>query len=150
MLTAVLDLHLSKVASPVALDMKDNIYVDNILSGCNTEEELLTYYKHSRELMSQANFNLRSWSSNSHQLQAVTAREKTSDPKPTVGLLGLQWNTITDTVSLAPKQLPPTNTSFITKRDVLQTSSQIYDPLGWVTPVTVRAKILLRKYGRLS
>ena len=145
MLAAVLDLHLSKVASPVALDMKDNIYVDNILSGCNTEEELLTYYKHSRELMSQANFNLRSWSSNSHQLQAVTAREKTSDPKPTVGLLGLQWNTITDTVSLAPKQLPPTNTSFITKRDVLQTFSQIYDPLGWVTPVTVRAKILLQQ-----
>ncbi|XP_065889733.1 uncharacterized protein [Dysidea avara] len=144
-LAAVLDLHLSKVASPVALDMKDNIYVDNILSGCNTEEEILNYYKHSRELMSQANFNLRSCSSNSHQLQAVTAREKTSDPKPTVGLLGLQWNTITDTVSLAPKQLPPTNTSFIIKRDVLQTSSQIYDPLGWVTPVTVRAKILLQQ-----
>ena len=61
MLAAVLDLHLSKVASPVVLDMKDNIYVDNVLSGCNTEEELLTYCKHSRELMSQANFNLRSW-----------------------------------------------------------------------------------------
>ena len=61
MLAAVLDLHLSKVASPVALDMTDNIYVDNILSGCNREEELLTYYKHSRELMSLANFNLRSW-----------------------------------------------------------------------------------------
>ena len=31
------------------------------------------------------------------------------------------------------------------KRDVLQTSSQIYDPMGWVTPVTVRAKILLQE-----
>ena len=148
MLAAVLDLHLSKVVSPVALDMKDNIYIDNILSGCNTEEELLTYYKHSCELMSQANLNLWSWSSSSHQLQAVTAREKTSDPKPTVGLLGLWWSTITDTVSLAPKQLPPTNTSCITKRDVLQTSSQIYDPLGWVKSVTVRAKILLQQVWR--
>ena len=31
MLAAVLDLHLSKVTSPVAADMKENIYVDNIL-----------------------------------------------------------------------------------------------------------------------
>ena len=42
-LAAVLDLHLSEVASPVAVDMKENIYFDNILSGCNTEDELLTY-----------------------------------------------------------------------------------------------------------
>ena len=145
MLAAVLDLHLSKANSPVAIDMKDNIYVDNILSGCHTEQELLAYYKQSRELMSKANFNLRSWSSNSPNLQAITTKDKTSEPKPTVGLLGLRWNTITDTLSLSPKQLPPTNTTFITKRDVLQTSSQIFDPLGWVTPVTVRAKIMLQE-----
>ena len=35
--------------------------------------------------------------------------------------------------------------SFISKRDVLQSSSQIYDPLGWATPVTIKAKILLQK-----
>ena len=145
MLAAVLDLHLSKVASPVAADMKENIYVDNILSGCNTEDELLTYYKHSREFMSQANFNLRSWLSNSCRLQTITARDNTSDPNPTVGLLGLHWNTTIDTLSLAPKQLSPSNSTFTTKRDVLQTSSQIYDPLGWVTPVTVRTKILLQE-----
>jgi len=129
--------------------MKENIYADNILSGCNSgcnsEEDLLTYYKVSRNLMGEAKFNLRSWSTNSHRLQTVTTSDKTSDPKPTVGLLGLCWNTVTDTLSLAPKQLPPTNTNLITKRDVLQTSSQIYDPLGWVTPVTVRSKILLQE-----
>ena len=145
MLAAVLDLHLSKVVSPVAADMKENIYIDNILSGCNTEDELLTYYKQSREFMSQGNFNLWSWSSNSCRLQIITAKDNTSDPNPTVGLLELRWNTTTGTLSLAPKQLSPSNSTFTTKRDVLQTSSQIYDPLGWVTPVTVRAKILLQE-----
>ena len=144
MLAAVLDLHLSKVGTPVAEDMKENMYVDNILSGCNTEDELQVYYKESRDLMNQANFNLRSWSSNSRSLQAITARDKTSDPNPTIGLLGLRWNTTTDTLSLAPRQLSPANT-FVTKRDVLQTSSQIFDPLGFVTPVSVRAKILLQE-----
>jgi len=95
--------------------------------------------------MSQANFNLRSWSSNSHHLQAIGARDKTSDTNPTVGLLGLRWNTVTSTLSLTPKHLPPMNTTFIKKRDVLQISSQIYDPLGWTTPVTVRTKILLQQ-----
>ena len=37
-LGAVLDLHLSKSPLQVAADMRDNIYIDNILSGCNTEE----------------------------------------------------------------------------------------------------------------
>jgi len=46
-LAAVLDLHLSEIASPVAADMKENIYVDNILFGCNTEDKLIMYYKQS-------------------------------------------------------------------------------------------------------
>ena len=143
MLGAVLDLHLSKSPHPVAADMRNNVYVDNILSGCSTEEELLAYYSKSRDLMNQAKFNLRSWSTNSKQLQEVTKQDKTSDPNTTVGLLGLRWNTATDMISLSTRQLPAMNT-FVTKRDVLQTSSQIFDPLGWVTPVTVRAKILLQ------
>ena len=92
--------------------------------------------------MGKAKFNLRSWSSNSKRLQQLAAEEKTGDPHTTVGILGLQWNTATDTLSLSPKNLS-TNTSLLTKRDVLQTSSQIYDPLGWATPITIKAKILL-------
>ena len=38
--------------------------------------------------------------------------------------------------------------SFISKRDVLQSSPQIYDPLGWATPVTIKAKILLQEVWR--
>ena len=92
-LGAVLDLHLSKSPLQVAADMRDNIYVDNILSGCNTEEELLAYYSQARDLMNQAKFNLRSWSTNSKQLQEITRQDNTSDPSTTVGILGLRWNT---------------------------------------------------------
>ena len=40
---AVLNLHLSKTSSPVASDMKQNIYVDNILPGCYTEAGTMKY-----------------------------------------------------------------------------------------------------------
>ena len=46
-LGAVLDLYLSKSHLQVAADMRNNIYVDNILSSCSTEEELLAYYHQS-------------------------------------------------------------------------------------------------------
>ena len=91
--------------------------------------------------MSQAKFNLRSWSTNSQQLQKSRNR---SDPNTTIGLLGLRWNTVKDTISLTGRKLSTVNI-FVTKRDILQASSQIFDLLGWVTPVTVRAKILLQE-----
>ena len=43
MLAAVLNLHLNKTPSPIVDDMKENIYVDKILSGCDTEEEIMQY-----------------------------------------------------------------------------------------------------------
>ena len=108
MIGVVLNLHLSKFDTPVALDMRENIYVDNVLSGCNTEDELLAYYTQPREIMSQAKFNLRSWSTNSRRLTEVTMKDKTSDSSTTVQ--GLQWNTSTDILSLATRQFPPINT----------------------------------------
>jgi len=54
-------------------------------------------------------------------------------------------------ISLSSRQLPTIN-MFVTKRDILQTLAQIFDPLGWVTPVTVRMKILLQEIwqGKLT
>ena len=127
-LGAVLDLHLSNSPLQVAADMRDNIYIDNILSGCTTEE-LLAYYSQSRDVMSQAKFNLRSWLTNSRRLQEVTRQDNTSDPSTTVRILGLRWNIATDMLSLSTRKLPAINT-FVTKRDILQASSQIFDPLG--------------------
>ena len=115
MLAAVLNLHLSKTSSPLANDMKQNIYVDNILSGCDTEAEIIQYYIQAREIMGKARFNLRSWSSNNDSLKRHLVEEKTGDPNTTVGIIGLRWNTATDTLSLTLKQLS-TNTILLTKR----------------------------------
>jgi len=46
-------------------------------------------------------------------------------------------------MSLTSRKLPAIST-LLTKRDILQTS-QIFDPLGWATPVTVKTKILMQE-----
>jgi len=43
MLGTVLDLHLSKFDTPVALDIRDNVYIDKILSRYQIEVELLAH-----------------------------------------------------------------------------------------------------------
>ena len=58
MLNATLDLHLKKFSSPVAKDMKTNLYVDNLISGRDSEQEVIDYYVQSRSIMSKAKFNL--------------------------------------------------------------------------------------------
>ena len=137
MLNATINLHLRKFQCLIATDIQKNIYVDNILSGCNTETDLL------QEYWDRWDFNLRLWSSNNISLQKVTTEDQTIDPNTSVGTLGLRWNTATDTLSLAPKVLP--SASFISKCDVLQSTFQIHDPLGWATPVTIKAKTLLQE-----
>jgi hypothetical protein len=144
MLNATLRCHLEHYDSPVVQDIKDNIYVDNIISGCDLEVDSLVYYKEARSIMRDALFNLHSWASNSQSLQELALKDKTADPKTTVNILGLKWNPSTDILSFPSTQdytPPPT----ITKRHVLQISSKIFDPLGLLSPVTVKAKLLIQE-----
>ena len=120
--------------------MQSNLYVDNVISGSNSEE-VVSYYKKSRALISQANFNLRSWASNNIQLQNLAKQDGTAETSNIVKVLGLQWNTSSDQLSLTPRDITPT-TPLITKRDVLRDSSSI---LGLITPVTIQAKIFLQE-----
>ena len=145
MLNAVIDLHLSKYPSQVARDMKTNLYVDNLISGCNSEDEAIDYYQQSRCIMNAARFNLRSWSSNSSRLRSVIVQDNTNDPSTTVNVLGLRWDTLKDTLSFTPRHFQSlTSTSLVTKREILRDSAQIYDPLGLIAPITVKAKILVQ------
>ena len=89
MLNATLDLHLSKFSSPVASDMKANLYVDNLISGCNSEDKVIDYYKQARHIMNEAQFNLHSWSSNSGCLRSVIIEDNSNDLNTIVNMLGL-------------------------------------------------------------
>lgn len=145
MLNAVLHTHLDGYDTKVTQDMKDNLYVDNIITGCDTEDDTIRYYGESRSVMAKAKFNLRSWASNSKLLQAQATEDKVVDANSgNVSVLGLRWNTSADTLTLAPRETPPPHDILVTKREVLRESSKIFDLLGLITPVTISAKILMQ------
>jgi len=86
--------------------------------------------------MKEAKFNLRSWATNSLELNTLTTQDATADPHTTVNILGIQWTPQTDQLHLAPTKLTSIN-NLITKREQ---SCKVFDPLGLATPVTIRAK----------
>ena len=144
MLHAALHCHLTQCSSTISKDLLQNLYVDNILSGCPTEEETVAYYTEARTALSEANFNLRSWASNSKQLRSIAEKDQVADSCEQINTLGLVWNTTNDNLSLAQKFFS-TDQSSATKCEVLQQSSRVFDPLGFTAPVTISAKLLLQQ-----
>ena len=142
-LNAVLRHHLQQYQTMVAEDFKHNLYVDNIVSGCSSEEGVTQYYQQARQIMKEAKFNLRSWASNSPMLNSLATQDATADTSTTVNILGIQWTTQNDMLHLAPTNTTNVN-NLVTKREVLQQSCKTFDPIGFATPVTIRAKILIQ------
>ena len=145
MLHAALKYHLTTEKSTTASDILANLYVDNVVSGCSSETRALEYYKEARCLMSKANFNLRSWASNSSSLMALAQQDRVADNDTVVNVLGLLWDTSQDTLGLSIKLFPSLETMQSTKRAVLQDLFKIFDPLGVLTPVTISAKLFMQQ-----
>lgn len=62
---------------------------------------------------------------------------------PITKTLGLSWNSTDDVLTLPTA--PVSSELKITKRNVLKKTVTVFDPLGFVSPVVVRAKILLQE-----
>ena len=122
--------------------LKKDIYVDNIISSLTDEKTVCNYFRDTRDLMSSAGFNLRSWSSNSCRLSSLAKAEDVLDSDKITKILGMRWDAATDTIYLAQKTIP--TFASMTKRTILQETAKIYDPVGFFSPITIRAKILLQ------
>ncbi|KAL7307803.1 hypothetical protein TKK_0000125 [Trichogramma kaykai] len=59
-----------------------------------------------------------------------------------VSTLGLKWSPKTDELLFVPSL--PLMASIVTKRGILSDVAKLFDPLGWLAPVIVTAKILLQ------
>ena len=62
---------------------------------------------------------------------------------PVTKTLGLSWNSVNDVLTI-PKSSKPAEFD-VTKRNVLSKIATIFDPLGFISPVVVKAKIILQK-----
>ena len=73
--------HFTAEDSNTAKDILANLYADKVVSECPIEACALEYYKDVSSVMSKANFNLRSWASNSPNLRAAAQQDNVADKK---------------------------------------------------------------------
>ncbi|XP_065941328.1 uncharacterized protein [Magallana gigas] len=110
-----------------------------------SEETALKFYKESRTLLAAGGFNLRSWSSNSEMLQNLSKAEKTADEDSVVKVLGMKRNPQEDTLQYAKNDTGQKKDRVTTKREVLRETSKVFDPLGLLSPISVKAKIFMQE-----
>ncbi|XP_060558297.1 uncharacterized protein LOC132718599 [Ruditapes philippinarum] len=126
----------------VSAILKKDLYVDNVMSSFSDESTLLDYFQNTRKSMTSAGFILRSWSSKNSSLRSLAEAEEVAETEEITNILGMKWDPISDQICLAQKTI--STSQFITKRVILKETAKIYDPLGFLTPLTIRAKILLQ------
>lgn len=126
-LNATIMKHLQTTGSEVADILERDLYVDNIISFLDRKENAISFYKEARNTMREAGFNLRSWTSNNIDLRETAEYDHVLNSDSKTKVLGMRWEVQSDNLSFQPKDLQsPTD---VTKREVLQASSRIYDPL---------------------
>ena len=122
--------------------LKRDLYVDNIITSLSNETDVLRFFQDTRCLMADAGFNLRSWNSNSAQLRSLATDQDALDSDKLTKVLGLRWDAVRDEMSFQHSPIPTCNS--ITKRQILQYTARVNDPLGLLSPVTIKAKIFLQ------
>lgn len=127
--------------------LQTDVYVDDILTGASSLDEALDLQSQLIGLCKAGGFPLRKWAANSrtllhaiptdHQMQQ-NPRSWNATIQPT---LGLQWHPQEDSFSFT---IRPGGAGTITKRVALSETARLFDPLGWLAPSIIRAKILLQ------
>ncbi|XP_062413903.1 uncharacterized protein LOC134105319 [Pungitius pungitius] len=137
------------------LDVKQFIdrdfYVDDGLKSLPSEEAAISLLKRTQETLACSNLRLHKIASNSSEvMRAFPSQdyannlkdlELGTDTLPTQRSLGIIWELETDTFTF---QVVDEDKPY-TRRGVLSTVNSLYDPLGFVAPVTIQGKAILRE-----
>ena len=135
---------------PLASDIICNeMYSDNVLTGAHSDDEAREKIKDLLLLFEKGQMNLRKWSSNDASVlstltpdRLVTDKVKLLSQDHAVPILGIAWHTTHDCFRFHLENVAPENP--VTKRSILSRIARLFDPLGWLGPVIVQAKILMQ------
>ncbi|XP_047994375.1 uncharacterized protein LOC125232665 [Leguminivora glycinivorella] len=138
------------LASQVLLN---EVFVDDVVTGADTVEDALTLQHQLTSICKAGTFELRKWTSNSSEFLSHLNDDASNhddalilsalDTDTSVKVLGLKWNPKSDTFTYQTDKVA-NGSRKCTKRIMLAEIAKIYDPLGFLSPVTVFVKHLIQ------
>ena len=180
LLNATLQHHLRSysLSNPTLVEsLSRSMYVDDIVTGADTDAEAFQLYVDAKEILRQGSFNLRKFVSSSCNLQEqIDIRERSlthPNPEPSPPstvqateesfaettiptdtesrpgehkVLGVRWDVKSDQLVFDLSHLAESASQIEpTKRKVVSVIGQIYDPLGYLAPVTILFKVFMQE-----
>ena len=134
--------------------VENDFYVDDCLKSVESEDKAIHLVKELRRILECGGFRLTKSLSNSRAvIDSIPASERANEVKdldldrdelPIERALGVNWNTESDkfVLKIVARDKPAT------RRGLLSIVSSVYDPLGFVRPFILRAKLILQDLCR--
>ncbi|XP_064470123.1 uncharacterized protein LOC135384870 [Ornithodoros turicata] len=157
LLTATLQHHLRSVEGSnkdLAQALINSFYVDDLLVGVANVLEGKHLVQKAEDIFQRAGMKLSKWASNSAELQTMFLQSDTggaSEGKSFVDtahtkVLGVMWDRSSDRLSFSAHHLLDVIADMKdSKRSILQASARLFDPLGYLSPYTIRVKMLFQE-----
>ncbi|XP_038155609.1 uncharacterized protein LOC119792853 [Cyprinodon tularosa] len=133
-----------------------DFYVDDALKSFPTEQEAVHVLRQAQQALAYSNLRLHKVTSNRQAvLKAFPPEDRAKDVKnldlcaqdlPVQRSLGLLWNVGLDTFTFKVDE----DQKPFTRRGVLSTVNSLYDPLGFLAPITIQGKQILRELTSLT
>jgi hypothetical protein len=135
---------------PLAMPtMKKGRYVDDIFGGEDSIANAQKVVEQVNQLCMAGGFPLKKWvSNNSEILSSIPLKDRIDtsciliDESSAIHTLGLAWDPSTDQFKFTLNLDKP---KVVSKRSILSTIAKLFDPLGFISPVTISGKILIQE-----
>lgn len=132
-----------------------DVYMDDFITGSDSLAQLCETQTVVHNHLLQAGFPLRKYVANHPQILERVQPENLAQPNfqttfnaESVSVLGITWNPEEDVFSIKLNLLPEVDA--VTKKIILSQISRTFDPLGFVAPLVIRAKLILQDVWRES
>ena len=141
----------TKITYPRAADTVDKaMYVDDVLDSVETIAEAKEVRKQTTDVLAGAGFALRKWMSNLVEvIEDIPVEDRLPGLQiddghlPTLKTLGVSWQADGDVFTFRVQT--PSSPEVPTKRHMLRSIAQLFDPLQFLAPFTLEAKILMQR-----
>lgn len=142
----------SKEYPEASKSIQNDLYMDDCTTGASSEKKAIKLARDIDGVLKGGGFEMKKWKSNSRLLVKEMRSEEEESilfvDEEKASVLGLKWLIAQDKFTFSVKT--PDVEGDITKRRILACVAQLYDPNGFLSPVTISGKIIIQDLWRLG
>nr|CAI5841831.1 unnamed protein product [Callosobruchus analis] len=143
--------------SPIVSKVIDeDFYMDDLLTGANSESSLLEIQRGVTNVLAKSCLDLRKWMCSDPELiRRFEINENLEASILNLGegennkTLGICWNAVRDTMQYSVRSKVD-HCDVFSKRSILSSVCQIFDPLGLIGPVVITGKLIIQELWKLK